>query len=280
MKKVINIRDAKQTIEGAGVKLWRAFGFYEKGEFDPFLLLDHFGSKDSNDYIKGFPWHPHRGIETVTYMLSGSVEHKDSLGNSGSIKTGDVQWMSAGSGIIHQEMPQYNDDRLDGFQLWINLPKDHKMIKPRYREIISAEIKSFETIDGVIIKVIAGEYDGVVGPVKDLIVECKYFDVTIPEKVNFVLKCDDEMRYFSHVFQGTGYICDHPQLIGSNQTIALSDGDEINITSHGSDLKLLIIAGRELKENIAWRGPIVMNTEYELDQAFEEYSSGRFIQNK
>ncbi len=280
MKSVLNIYDAKQTIEGAGVKLRRAFGSYQKGEFDPFLLLDHFGSKNSNDYIKGFPWHPHRGIETVTYMLSGAVEHKDSLGNSGSINTGDVQWMSAGSGIIHQEMPQYNDEKLEGFQLWINLPKDHKMTEPRYREILSAEIKSFETTDGVIIKVIAGDHEGIVGAVKDLVVECKYFDVTIPEEVNFTMHCDDEMKYFTYIFQGSGYFCDHQQMIKSTQTVTFSEGDSINITAHGSDLRLLLIAGKEINENIAWRGPIVMNTEIELDQAFEEYSSGRFIQNK
>ena len=277
MRRVISMYNSQSVMEGAGVKLKRVFGFYQKYDFDPFLLLDHFGSKNPADYTKGFPWHPHRGIETVTYMKSGEVEHKDSLGNAGVIGPGDIQWMSAGGGIIHQEMPQYNDDMLEGFQLWINMPAKSKMIAPKYREIKSNDLLVDETKDKVLIKVIAGEYNGIKGAAKDLIINCNYYDVSIPADINFNVSTPENMNYFAYVYRGSGYFCDQKEIVSKGQAVLFSEGSYINITAVGADMKVLIAGGEALNESIAWRGPIVMNTKEEIDTAFDELDKGIFI---
>ena len=277
MRKVISLYNSQSVMEGAGVKLKRVFGFYQKYDFDPFLLLDHFGSKNPADYIKGFPWHPHRGIETVTYMKTGEVEHKDSLGNSGVIGPGDIQWMSAGGGIIHQEMPQYNDEMLEGFQLWVNMPANSKMIDPMYREIKADDVVLKETKDKVFVKVIAGDFNGIKGAAGDLIINCNYYDISIPSDVSFTVSTPETMNYFAYVYRGSGYFCDHKDIVSSGQAVLFSKGSLINITAVGNEMKVLIAGGEALNESIAWRGPIVMNKNEELDTAFDEIDKGKFI---
>lgn len=263
------------TMEGAGVKLKRVFGYYEKGLFDPFLLLDNFGSDDFNDYIAGFPWHPHRGIETVTYMIEGIVEHGDSMGNKGSINNGDVQWMTAGSGIIHQEMPKKYNGTMKGFQLWVNLPASEKMMQPRYRDVVASTIPEISISDGISAKIISGRIGNTTGPVKDLIADIGYFDVKMKQGAMFCHKIKDGYTAFCHVYEGSMIIGD--KKIEENHLALLSKEGPINISTEGSGAKFILVFGEPINEPIAWGGPIVMNTSDELDLAFEEFHNGTFI---
>lgn len=269
---------SQHVMEGAGVRLNRVFGFYEKNTFDPFLLLDNFGSDDPHDYMAGFPWHPHRGIETVTYMMAGSVEHGDSMGNQGVINSGDVQWMTAGSGIIHQEMPKRFEGRMQGIQLWVNLPASHKMMPPRYQDVAASTILQTSPADGVNVKVIAGEINGVKGPVTDIVMNPKYFDVHLKAGASFEIAVDPLHTVICFVYEGSvSFWEDADSEINAGELAHLTDGEKVWIEATESDAKLLFISGMPLNEKIAWRGPIVMNTEEELNQAFLEYRNGTFI---
>ena len=272
-RKVKQILKGKVTIEGAGVKLKRVFGYYEVPVFDPFLLLDHFGSENPEDYVRGFPWHPHRGIETVTYMLTGEVEHGDSMGNSGLIGAGDVQWMTAGSGIIHQEMPKRYEGLMQGFQLWVNLPAGKKMIDPRYRGITEDEIPVLEK-EGAEIRVIAGTIDGTRGPVQDLVVDVDYFDVELAASKTFERSAERGRKVFAYVIKGSGYVDD--KLVESQQCALFDEGDIVRIKARDG-VRFLFVSGMPLKEPVAWGGPIVMNTKEELVKAFQELDQGTFI---
>lgn len=274
-RKIKEIFEEKPTLEGAGVRLNRVFGYHQIPIFDPFLLFDHFGSDNPEDYIKGFPWHPHRGIETVTYMLSGEVEHGDSIGNKGIIGAGDIQWMTAGSGIIHQEMPIRYNGLLQGFQLWVNLPKKNKMINPRYQGIIDSQIPIVKK-NGLKIKLIAGEIDGYKGPVKDLIVDVEYLDVTLDNEIEFKHHTNIDHNVFLFVISGRGIIFDRE--IKQSQCVLLNEGEDLIVKSI-ENLNFLLISGRPLNEPIAWGGPIVMNYKEELNKAFSELNEGNFIKN-
>jgi quercetin 2,3-dioxygenase len=299
IRKISKVWKSKPTIEGAGVHLKRAFGYYQVPLFDPFLLFDDFHSEYPPDYLKGFPWHPHRGIETITYVLNGRVEHGDSMGNKGVIESGDIQWMTAGSGIIHQEMPLGDDHGLMwGFQLWANLPASHKMMEPRYRGIVAAEIPEAALEGGVRVKVICGEVGGVQGPVRDVVVDPEYLDVTVPANTTFTHQIkrgytalayviagegyfDQERNAFSHEVVGANYFDFHRQCIcGAENLILYGDGDEVTVTTQSEPVRFLLISGRPIGEPIAWYGPIVMNTQEELQVAFEEFEKGTFIKKK
>ncbi|MFO7677902.1 MAG: pirin family protein [Thermoplasmatota archaeon] len=272
VKKIIQ---RKTVIEGAGVKLKRVLGNQKNSTLDPFLLLDHFGSDDPSDYIKGFPWHPHRGIETVTYMWSGEIEHGDSIGNSGVIRSGDVQWMTAGSGIIHQEMPRKYNGLMQGFQLWINLPANMKMSDPKYRGIEKKDIPIIQR-NGQKIKVLSGKIDGTVGPVKDLAVEIEYFDIELESGKIFKHPTSNNHTIFAYVINGSIEVLD--KTINSGFCAVFNEGDSIRLGSkHGAHF--LFVSGKPLKEPVAWRGPIVMNTQEELNKAFEELNNGTFIKS-
>jgi redox-sensitive bicupin YhaK (pirin superfamily) len=274
MRRIVKrILTSKLTLEGAGVRLKRVFGYNEVPMLDPFLLLDHFGSENPEDYIKGFPWHPHRGIETVTYMLRGEVEHGDSTGNSGVIRSGDVQWMTAGSGIIHEEMPRRYEGLMKGFQLWVNLPAKKKMIAPKYRGITRDQIPTLER-EGIETKVIAGTIDDAKGPVKDLTVDVEYFDVKLAAGKSFERTTDKQYKVFIYAIEGSGYSDD--TLIESQHCALFSEGDNIKIGTRDG-FHFLFVAGKPLAEPIAWGGPIVMNSEEELAKAFRELEEGTFI---
>jgi redox-sensitive bicupin YhaK (pirin superfamily) len=289
---------SKPTLEGAGVHLKRAFGYQHVPQLDPFLLLDDFHSDNPGDYIQGFPWHPHRGIETITYVLYGKVAHGDSMGNEGVILSGDVQWMTAGSGIIHQEMPKGRDDGMMwGFQLWANLPASHKMMEPRYRDVKSQQIPEVGLDSGVKIKVICGEVNDVKGPVQDIIIDPEYLDVTIPAKTDFTHRVPKGYTVFAYVIEGKG--CFEPErdpygyevegrnyfdlerecLLGPENLIIFKDGEELSISSEDEGVRFLLISGKPIGEPVAWYGPIVMNTQEELRTAFEEYKSGKFLKH-
>ncbi|WXG39616.1 MAG: pirin family protein [Candidatus Freyarchaeum deiterrae] len=274
-RKVKNILKGRTTVDGAGVRLKRVFAFNEVPMFDPFLLLDNFGSDNPEDYIKGFPWHPHRGIETVTYMLSGEVAHGDSIGNSGVIRSGDVQWMTAGSGIIHQEMPKRYNGLMTGFQLWVNLPAKKKMTEPKYRGITKEQLPTLEE-EGVEIKVISGEIDGTRGPVQDLSVDVEYFDVKLAAGKAFEHATERGCRVFAHAIEGSGY--SDGTLIESQHCALFDEGDSIRIESKDG-FRFLFVSGKPLNEPVAWGGPIVMNTEEELSKAFRELDEGTFIKS-
>jgi redox-sensitive bicupin YhaK (pirin superfamily) len=278
-REVRKITRTTPTIEGAGVHLQRVFGFGQEESFDPFLLLDHFGSDDPDDYRRGFPWHPHRGMETITYILRGNVEHGDSLGNKGIIGSGDVQWMTAGSGIIHQEMPQGDDSGgMWGFQLWANLPRSHKMMKPRYQELKAAQIPEVVQPDGVRIKVVAGSVAGVNGPVRDIIIDPQYLDVAIPGRGSFDHPVTPGHTCFAYVFEGEGHFDEaQKSLVPAGHLLSFGDGERVVVKSGDGSLRFLLIAGRPIGEPVAWHGPIVMNTEEELRVAFAEYRAGTFI---
>ena len=276
-RKIKNVFSGRQTIEGAGVRLKRIFGYYEVPIFDPFLLLDDFGSSDPEEYIAGFPWHPHRGIETVTYMIHGTVSHGDSLGNRGDIKDGQVQWMTAGSGIVHQEMPQKQNDLLRGLQLWVNLPSSYKMMEPRYQDIKDSDIISIKEKNGIEVKVIAGIYKDVRGPVKEIICDPQYLDIWIPPKKVFNLKQKRENTVFVYIINGEGYFDTTQKKLEEGQLGLFGNGEEIEVRSEKDGLRFILISGKPIGEPIAWRGPIVMNTEKELDQAFDEYRNETFI---
>jgi hypothetical protein len=275
------ILSAYATVEGAGVRLHRAFGYYEVPQFDPFLMLDDFRSPREEDYLAGFPSHPHRGIETVTYMLNGSVEHADSMGNAGNVNAGDVQWMTAGSGIIHSEMPKPDHGRMGGFQLWVNLPRAGKMMKPRYQEIAHDQIPVVSPKPGITIKVICGVAGGVTGPVRDIIADPLYLDVTLGPDTQFSHPVKEGYTAIAYIINGEGTFDPKEGYRVSNRDLILfSDGDSIWAKSFEKDFRFLFIAGKPIREPVAWRGPIVMNTQEELRQAFREYEDGTFIKKK
>jgi hypothetical protein len=278
---VERILSAYATVEGAGVRLHRAFGYYEVPQFDPFLMLDDFRSPRNEDYFAGFPSHPHRGIETVTYMLKGCVEHTDSMGKSGIINAGDVQWMTAGSGIIHSEMPKAVDGRMGGFQLWVNLPRANKMTKPRYQEFRSKAIPTVSPVKDVNIKVICGVVNGVKGPVKDIVADPQYLDVTLGPDTTFSFPVKEGYTAFAYVIGGEGtFDAEEGYRISNRDLILFSDGSSIWVKSFSKGFRFLFIAGKPLREPVAWRGPIVMNTSEEIRQAFAEYEAGTFIKKK
>ena len=276
---IFSIEKSRRTIEGAGVRLKRAFGLVHPS-LDPFLLLDDFHSDNPEDYIAGFPWHPHRGIETITYLLHGKVEHGDSLGNRGVIQSGEVQWMTAGSGIIHQEMPLpgKHDTLLRGFQLWANLPASHKMMEPRYRDIPGDQIPEVRIGKNARIRVISGEVSGVGGPVQGVITDPTYLDITITSGLPLRLPVKHDHNVFAYVIEGEGYFEKYKEdLVAPDHLVVYREGDEILVTPEEERLRFLLIGGKPIREPVAWRGSIVMNTKEELGRAFEEYEQGTFI---
>ena len=296
IRPIKHVSQSQPALEGAGVKLHRAFGFHGAHEFDPFLLLDDFRNEDPNDYQKGFPWHPHRGIETITYVLAGSIAHGDSLGNRGMLNNGDVQWMTAGRGILHQEMPQGDArGRMHGFQLWANLPSSLKMTAPRYQDVTAHEIPSVVDDDGTRIRIICGSYWGQTGPVDGIAADPRYLDVWVPPETTKRLPVESPRHAFAYVFAGTGHFRDASrpcpiatEELGShghasaapvmNRSLILFDGgDEIVVQTGPEGIKFLLISGHPFAEPVAWRGPIVMNTQEELRQAFAELQNGTFI---
>ncbi len=270
------IKTAVPTLEGAGVHLQRVFGYHDKPAFDPFLMLDDFRNDDPKLYQAGFPWHPHRGIEIITYMLEGYAEHKDSLGNSGVIHKGEVQWMTAGSGIIHQEMPKPDPrGRMYGFQLWTNLPASHKMIPPRYRDLRADQMPVVEMPDGASIKIICGEFQGVRGPAEDIIIQPQYWDVHLQAGQKVTLPAPIGHTCFIYAYQGEAS-CDGQRL--QNRQVALfEDGDAILLEAGVQGFRCLFLCGKPLGEPIAWRGPIVMNTAEEIRTAFQQLDAGTFL---
>lgn len=299
IRKIKKILKSKPTIEGAGVHLKRAFGFSEVPLFDPFLLLDDFRSDNPDDYVKGFPWHPHRGIETITYVLKGDVEHGDSLGNKGIISSGDVQWMTAGSGIIHQEMPKGDGNgKMYGFQLWANLPSREKMMDPRYRDVANEQIPEVKLPNDTTVKIIAGEVSGIKGPVQDIVIDPEYIDVTVPANSEFRHPSKPGHTVFAYIIDGQGYCCKEKNpftyeveginyfdiqrdpFVGNGTIVLFDDGDEIMVFTEEQKVRFLLISGKPIGEPVAWYGPIVMNTQEELQIAFEEYQQGTFIKYK
>lgn len=278
---------AKPTLEGAGVHLRRAFGFGETSETDPFLLLDDFRNENPEDYLAGFPWHPHRGIETITYVLAGTVEHGDSMGNEGTVGAGDIQWMTAGRGIIHQEMPKGDAaGRMHGFQLWGNLPSSLKMTAPHYLEVKSEEIPEVTDDDGTKVRVVAGTYHGAKGPVDGLAAEPVYLDITIPPGTEKTFKVDTSRNAFAYIFEGEGRF-DHSSdptpvptdgEMSDDRTLVLFDtGDEVKVTTRDKPVRFLFVSGKPLREPVAWHGPIVMNTQEELRKAYNDLDRGTFL---
>jgi quercetin 2,3-dioxygenase len=277
----------KPTLEGAGVRLQRAFGFGNTTEFDPFLLLDDFRNDNPNDYLAGFPWHPHRGIETITYVLAGTVEHGDSLGNRGNLGAGDVQWMTAGSGILHQEMPKGDaGGRMHGFQLWANLPASLKMTRPRYQDVAARDIPEVIDDDGTIVRVIVGDFWGKKGPVEGVAADPRYLDVSVPAGKKKRLAVDRTNHAFAYVFAGSGTFRDasEPQAVRNevgeavNRSLVLFDaGDEIVVQAGDEGIRFLLVSGKPIEEPVAWYGPIVMNTDAQLQQAYAELRAGTFI---
>jgi quercetin 2,3-dioxygenase len=281
IRKIRQTLQSKPTIEGAGVHLKRAFGYPEVPLFDPFLLLDDFHSSDPEDYLAGFPMHPHRGIETITYMLHGEVAHRDSMGNSGLIRQGDVQWMTAGSGIIHEEMPKPPDRLLWGFQLWANLPASHKMIDPRYRNLDRDQIPQICPVENVMIKIVCGTVDGVKGPVQDIVTEPEVLDIRVGPDTVYEHSVKPGHTAFSYVIEGEGsFDPDGTRSIPAETVVLFEDGDGIRITTAKESVRFLMVSGKPIREPVAWYGPIVMNTKAELAVAFEEYQNGTFVKNK
>jgi redox-sensitive bicupin YhaK (pirin superfamily) len=287
---------AKPTLEGAGVHLRRAFGFGNTSDFDPFLLLDDFRNDIPDDYLAGFPWHPHRGIETITYVLAGTVEHADSLGNRGAIAPGDLQWMTAGRGIIHQEMPKGDPlGRMHGFQLWANLPSSLKMTAPRYQEIKALEIPEVTEDDGTQARIICGSFWGKRGPVEGIAADPTYLDVTVPPGKRRRLPVEKTSHAFAYVFAGSGKFCNAstplavpteslgwadtalPTEADNRSLILFDSGDDVEVQAGEDGIRFLLVSGKPLQEPVAWYGPIVMNTQAELQQAFEELQKGTFL---
>ncbi len=279
IRKIKRISKSVPTLEGAGVHLKRAFGNNDVPLLDPFLLLDDFHSDNPDDYIKGFPWHPHRGIETITYVLNGDVEHGDSMGNKGDISSGDVQWMTAGSGIIHQEMPKGTQEGLMwGFQLWANLPASQKMIDPGYRDVKKDTIPEITLASGAKVKVIAGVVNRTQGPVRDIVIDPEYLDVTVPPDKSFSHVTKKGHTVLAYIVDGSGYFDPlKNKLLEKESLVIYDDGDSVIITSSDEPVRFLLISGKPLNEPVAWYGPIVMNTQEELEKAFEEYRNGTFI---
>jgi redox-sensitive bicupin YhaK (pirin superfamily) len=269
---------AKPTVEGAGVRLKRGFGYHEVPRFDPFLLLDDFHSDNPEDYIAGFPWHPHRGIETVTYMIHGFVKHEDSIGNSGTIGAGDIQWMTAGSGIIHSEMPGQIEGLLHGFQLWVNLPAAQKMMSPRYQEFSADKIPRAQTDRGVSVRVISGSYGSVHGPVTDIVVDPTYLDIAAPKNSDLLYDVEETYTCLAYVFKGSVHFgSKRDESIGPETVVLFDRGNKVSVLPGDEGCRFLLISGKPLLEPVAWRGPIVMNTEEELHRAFADYNNGTFI---
>jgi len=298
-RKIHKVWRSVPTIEGAGVHLHRAFGFDEVPLFDPFLLLDDFRSNKPAEYIRGFPWHPHRGIETITYVLDGTVEHGDSMGNKGVIQAGDVQWMTAGSGIIHQEMPKGSAaGAMAGFQIWANLPADHKMMAPRYRDVKAGQIPEVMLDDGARIRIVCGEVAGTRGPVRDIVTDPIYLDVTVPPGSEHIHPMKPDHTAFAYVIEGKGYFCRERdpfsyEMQGANYfdmqrepflenrvLVLFGAGDQIIVSTEEEPVRFLFWSGRPIGEPVAWYGPIVMNTEQELRIAFDEYRNGTFIKRE
>jgi quercetin 2,3-dioxygenase len=297
IRPVKSIVTAKPTIEGAGVKLTRAFGFGATSEFDPFLLLDDFRNDRPDDYRAGFPWHPHRGIETITYVLAGTVEHGDSLGNRGNLEAGDVQWMTAGRGILHQEMPQGDaQGRMHGFQLWANLPSSLKMTAPRYQDVKGAEIPEIVDDDGTRVRVVCGDFWGRRGPIEGVAADPRYLDIFVPPGKRKTLPVEVERHAFAYVFEGSGDFRGASAPFGvltektdggneivvreqtGNRSLVLFDrGDEVTVQAGDQGIRFLLVSGKPIEEPVAWHGPIVMNTQAELQQAFAELRGGTFI---
>jgi len=296
IRPVKRLLKSKPTVEGAGVRLRRAFGFGNTSDFDPFLLLDDFRNDVPEDYLAGFPWHPHRGIETITYVLSGTVEHGDSLGNRGAISAGDVQWMTAGSGIIHQEMPKGDSaGRMHGFQLWGNLPSSLKMTTPRYQEIKAAEIPEIKDDDGTHVRVVCGTFWGMQGPVEGVASDPMYLDVSLPAGRKKTLPIETVRHAFAYVFAGNGKFCNAsgplavptegvgwadvtPPSQAEDRSLVLFDrGDEVTVQAGDDGMRFLLVSGKPLEEPVAWYGPIVMNTQEELREAFRELETGKFL---
>jgi hypothetical protein len=290
---------AAPTLEGAGVHLHRAFGFGKTGDFDPFLLFDDFRNDREKDYRAGFPWHPHRGIETITYVLAGTVEHGDSLGNSGVLGPGDIQWMTAGSGIVHQEMPKGDaEGRMHGFQLWANLPARFKMCDPRYQDIKAGAIPEVTEDDGVKVRVICGSYGGETGPVEGVAADPRYLDVAVPPDTTWTLGDPSDHASFAYVFEGAGTFCNEsrplevpadtagwwdteiPDRAENRHLVLFGKGDEISLSAGPRGIRFLFVSGRPLEEPVAWYGPIVMNTQEELQTAFREYQDGTFLKHQ
>jgi len=298
IRPVQRVVQSKPTIEGAGVRLRRAFGFGNTKEYDPFLLLDDFRNEHPEDYLAGFPWHPHRGIETITYVLKGTVNHGDSLGNRGTLGSGDVQWMTAGSGILHQEMPQGDPaGKMHGFQLWANLPASLKMSDPRYQDIASKDIPEVTDDDGTLARVICGTFWGRSGPVDGVAAEPRYVDLTVPAGVRKTIPVESARHAFAYVFDGSGSFRDAsaprpvrnemaegtppaPDETGNRSLVLFGGGDEITVQAGDAGMRFLLVSGRPIEEPVAWYGPIVMNTEAELRQAYAELQDGTFIKTR
>lgn len=297
LRPVLETRPAQPTMEGAGVHLHRAFGFADPSELDPFLLFDDFRNDDPRAYAQGFPWHPHRGIETITYVLSGTVEHGDSLGNTGTLGAGDVQWMTAGSGIMHQEMPKGNaQGQMHGFQLWANLPSTLKMTAPRYQDVQGKDIPEVIDDDGTAVRVIVGEFWGKHGPVDGIAADPQYLDISVPAGVKKTFRVDIYRRSFAYVFEGAGAFADASaptgvllekevagqevnirDLSGNRTLIRFGAGDEVTVQAGPEGVRFLLISGAPIQEPVAWHGPIVMNTRAELQTAMQELRNGTFI---
>jgi redox-sensitive bicupin YhaK (pirin superfamily) len=300
LRPVKSISQSRPTIEGAGVKLNRAFGFGDTTAFDPFLLMDDFRNDRPEDNRAGFPWHPHRGIETITYVLAGTVEHRDSLGNQGSLGAGDVQWMTAGSGILHQEMPEGDKlGRMHGFQLWANLPSSLKMTAPRYQDVKAAEIPEVVDDDGTRVRVVCGGFWGKRGPIEGVAADPRYLDIFVPPLVRKTLPIETERHAFAYVFEGTGSFRSASRPFGvltekeidgteafirertGNRSLVLFDsGDEITVEAGEEGIRFLLVSGKPLKEPVAWYGPIVMNTQAQLQEAVRELRNGTFIKER
>lgn len=296
LRPVKEILQTKATIEGAGVKLQRAFGFGKTKEFDPFLLLDDFRNENPHDYLAGFPWHPHRGIETITYVLAGEVAHGDSLGNKGRMTAGDVQWMTAGSGILHQEMPKGDENgRMHGFQLWANLPASLKMTDPHYQDIPASAIPEVTEDDGTHARILCGEFWSKKGPVEGIAADPRYVDISVPPNMKRRIQVETTRNAFAYVFAGSGTFRDasdpravltespvdpnaDPRYDARNHSLVLFDqGDEIVVQAGPEGIRFLLVSGKPLEEPVAWYGPIVMNTQEELRQAMSELQTGKFI---
>jgi hypothetical protein len=300
IRPVKRVIESRPTVEGAGVKLRRAFGFGQTDEFDPFLLFDDFRNEKPADYLAGFPWHPHRGIETITYVLAGTVAHRDSLGNQGALGAGDVQWMTAGRGILHQEMPEGDTiGRMHGFQLWANLPSTLKMTAPRYQDVHSAEVPEVIDDDGTKVRIVCGEFWGKRGPVEGVAADPRYLDVWVPPGQRKTLPVETARQGFAYVFDGSGtfrdasapepVVTEHvgpggiapapiADTVGNRSLVLFDRGDEVTIQAGDEGVRFLLISGEPLREPVAWYGPIVMNTREQLEQAYAELRAGTFIQ--
>ena len=299
IRPIKRVLQTKPTVEGAGVTLQRAFGFGNTTEFDPFLLFDDFRNENPDDYLAGFPWHPHRGIETITYVLAGSVEHGDSLGNRGSLGAGDVQWMTAGSGILHQEMPHGDPKgRMHGFQLWANLPSSLKMTRPRYQDVSARDIPEVVDDDGVRVRVICGDFWGKTGPIEGVAADPRYLDVSVPPGQRKRLAVETSRHAFAYVFAGSGTFRDasqprdvqtehvgqtdavDPGETGNRSLVLFDSGDDVIVQAGGEGIRFLLVSGKPIEEPVAWYGPIVMNTQEQLQRAYAELRNGTFIKQR